>query len=131
MRWMTALVTSALLTSTATAQSIAPSLQSGMPSVITSPLPAIPQATAETRGISIPTATVVARESSTVAPRPVAVEQLAAPRISASRETQTRIARPADGARADRPRTVQRQYQAYRPYPSSAGSLGRFWPPVF
>jgi hypothetical protein len=131
MRWMTALVASALLTSTAAAQSIAPNLQSGMPSVITAPLPAIPQATGETRGLSIPTATVMAPEAPTAAPRATTVEQMTAPKASGLRETQARIARPARDARAEQPREIHRQSQAYRTYPSAARSLGRFWPPVF
>ena len=131
MRWISALLASALLTSTASAQSIAPNFQSGMPSVVSGPLPALPQATAETLGLSIPTATVMATEAPTVAPRSTAVEQLTAPKVTAPRETNTRIARPAHNARPEQPREIQRQSEARRTHPSNARSLGRFWPPVF
>jgi len=131
MRWIPALVASALLTSAAAAQSIAPNLQSGAPSVIAAPLPAIPQATGETRGLSIPTATVMAPAVPSATPRPTTVEQLTAPKVSAPREAQTPVARPTRDAKAEQQREIQRQSQAYRAYPSTARSLGRFWPPVF
>lgn len=131
MRWIPALVASVLLTSTAAAQSIAPSLQTNSPLVIASPLPAIPQATGETRGLSIPTATVIAPEAPTTAPRSITVEQLTAPKVSPSREIHTRTVRPAQAARVEQPREIHRQTQVYRTYPSTARSIGRFWPPVF
>lgn len=131
MRWISGLLASALLTSTAAAQSIAPSLQSGTSSVITAPLPALPQATGETRGLSIPTATAIAPETSPIAPRPTTVEQLTAPKVSAPREAHTRVSRPTQSGKVEHPRVAQRPSYAYRTQPASTRNLGRFWPPVF
>ena len=86
MRCTIALLTSALLTSAAAAQTVVPSFQAGPLAPVAVLAPDMPLPAGDTRSLSVPTATVIAPEAPTPAPRQTTVEQLMAPKAAPSRE---------------------------------------------
>ena len=131
MRSTIALLTSALLTTAAAAQTVVPSFQAGPLAPVALPTRDMPLPAGDARSLSVPTATVIAPVAPTPAPRQTTVEQLMAPKATRPAEARPRPARGTRSAKAEPLRGSYRSSSADRTRPASSRSLGRFWPPVF
>jgi hypothetical protein len=146
MRLVLALVTSAMLASTASAQSIAPELQSKSGGAAYAPVVAIAPAIAAPTPIASASVDRAELGAEPIAPQPVPAQGIAAgPSLGTHGEAVSVVAgddklQPARKARAAIARVEPRKPAArtdvqpahrYRPVASGTREFGRFWPPVF